>query len=109
MQPAAHLAGHAGAADVLRRSRTRRRTPTRRSKFVELATSPAVQAEGIVKRFNWYPGIDAQHVQANLDKAVWEKLFKDVSPQELASNGKPMPMGSYFSEIQEGYERQVAN
>jgi ABC-type uncharacterized transport system YnjBCD substrate-binding protein len=78
-------------------------------KFVELATSPAVQAEGIVKRFNWYPGIDAQHVQANLDKAVWEKLFKDVSPQELASNGKPMPMGGYFSEIQEGYERQVAN
>jgi ABC-type uncharacterized transport system YnjBCD substrate-binding protein len=78
-------------------------------KFVELATSPKVQAEGIVKRFNWYPGIDAQHVQANLDKAVWEKLFKDVSPQELAANGKPMPMGSYFSEIQEGYERQVAN
>lgn len=78
-------------------------------KFVELATSPAVQAEGIVKRFNWYPGIDAQHVQANLDKAVWEKLFKDVSPQDLAANGKPMPMGGYFSEIQEGYERQVAN
>lgn len=78
-------------------------------KFVELATSPKVQAEGIVKRFNWYPGIDAQHVQANLDKAVWEKLFKDVSPQDLASMGKPMPMGGFFSEIQEGYERQVAN
>ena len=25
-------------------------------KFIELATSPEVQAEGIVKQFNWYPG-----------------------------------------------------
>jgi putative spermidine/putrescine transport system substrate-binding protein len=78
-------------------------------KFVAFATSPAVQAEGIVKRFNWYPGIDAQHVQSHLDRAAWEKLFKDVSPQDLSSKGKPMPIGEYFKEIQEGYERQVAN
>ena len=37
-------------------------------KFVALATSPEVQAEGIVKRFNWYPGIDAQYVQSKLDE-----------------------------------------
>jgi len=78
-------------------------------KFVALATSPAVQAEGIVKRFNWYPGIDAQHLQTHLDKSVWDKLFKDVSPQDLAAKGKPMPIGEYFKEIQEAYERQVAN
>ncbi|HEX6980136.1 MAG TPA: extracellular solute-binding protein [Alphaproteobacteria bacterium] len=78
-------------------------------KFVEFATSPAIQAEGIVKRFNWYPGIDAQHVQAHLDRAVWEKLFNDISPQDLAAKGKPMPIGEYFKEIQEAYERQVAN
>ncbi len=30
--------------------------------FVELATSPKVQAQGIVERFNWYPGIDAKYV-----------------------------------------------
>ena len=78
-------------------------------KFVAMATSPAVQAEGIVKRFNWLPGIDAQHVQAHLDQKVWEKLFKDVSPQHLAERGKPVPMGSYFKEIQEDYERLVVN
>jgi len=78
-------------------------------KFVALATSPAVQAEGIVKRFNWLPGIDAQHVQTHLDAKIWERLFKDVSPQQLAERGKPMPMGSYFKEIQEDYERMVAN
>ena len=27
-------------------------------KFIELAESPEVQADGIVKQFNWYPGID---------------------------------------------------
>jgi ABC-type uncharacterized transport system YnjBCD substrate-binding protein len=78
-------------------------------KFVEFATSPKIQAEGIVKRFNWYPGIDAQHVQSHLDKAVWEKLFKDVSPQDLSSKGKPMPISQYFTEILEAYERVAAN
>jgi putative spermidine/putrescine transport system substrate-binding protein len=39
-------------------------------KFVELAISPEVQAEGIVERFNWYPGIDAPHVQSQLDEAA---------------------------------------
>ncbi|MBI3706285.1 MAG: extracellular solute-binding protein [Proteobacteria bacterium] len=77
--------------------------------FVAFATSPAIQAEGIVKRFNWYPGIDAQHVQAHLDAKVWDKLFKDVTPQDLSSKGKPLPMAQYFKEILEAYERQVAN
>ena len=40
-------------------SRPRPRTWRLAKKFVELADSPAVQAEGIVKQFNWYPGIDA--------------------------------------------------
>jgi len=47
-------------------------------KFVEFAASPEIQAEGIVKKFNWYPGIDAQHVQSKLDKASWDKLFTDI-------------------------------
>ena len=34
-------------------------SPDLARQFIELATSPEVQAEGIVKRFNWYPGIDA--------------------------------------------------
>ncbi|WP_057463648.1 extracellular solute-binding protein [Pseudovibrio sp. POLY-S9] len=78
-------------------------------KFIELATSPAVQAEGIVNRFNWYPGIDADHVKAALDEEVWSKLFTDVTPLELAQKGKPFPIGPYFDDIKEGYERQVSN
>jgi ABC-type Fe3+/spermidine/putrescine transport system ATPase subunit/ABC-type uncharacterized transport system YnjBCD substrate-binding protein len=78
-------------------------------KFIEFATSPEIQAEGIVKRFNWYPGIDAQHVRAKLDEASWNKLFTDIAPEELASKGRPFPLTQYFSDILEAYERVVAN
>jgi ABC-type uncharacterized transport system YnjBCD substrate-binding protein len=77
--------------------------------FIELATSPAVQAEGIVERFNWYPGIDAQYVQAELDDATWQRLFADVGPEDLATKGKPFPIGPYFDQILEAYERKVTN
>lgn len=77
--------------------------------FIEMATSPEVQAEGIVKRFNWYPGIDAQHVQAKLDDKTWAKLFTDVKPDDLAAKGKPFPLTGYFNDILDAYERTVAN
>ena len=82
--------------------------PDLAKKFIAMATSPEVQAKGIVERFNWYPGIDANHVQAALDEATWQKLFTDVTPEDLASMGKPFPLSEYFTEILETYER-VAN
>ncbi len=78
-------------------------------KFVELATSPRVQAEGIVNRFNWYPGIDAKHVEDALDPAVWSRIFSDVTPEDLAAKGKPFPLGRFFSDIMEAYEQKVMN
>ena len=75
--------------------------------FIALATSPKVQADGIVKRFNWYPGIDAASVKAQLDEATWQKLFVDVTPEDLATKGKPFPIAPYFNDILESYEREV--
>ena len=77
--------------------------------FIALATSPKVQAEGIVKKFNWYPGIDAGNVKAELDDATWSKLFTDITPEELASRGKSFPIKAYFDGILETYERSVNN
>jgi ABC-type uncharacterized transport system YnjBCD substrate-binding protein len=77
--------------------------------FVAMATSPDVQADGIVKRFNWYPGIDAKHLEGKLDAAVWKKLFADISPEDLASKGQSFPIAPYFNDILESYERKVAN
>src|SRR5664279_5173144 len=76
-------------------------------KFIELAESPDVQADGIVKQFNWYPGIDPKYVQATMDAASWSKLFTDISPAELSSYGRPFPLSEYFTDIVEGYERVV--
>lgn len=77
--------------------------------FIELATSPKIQAEGIVKRFNWYPGIDAKYVKSELDQATWDKLFAEITPDDLAQYGKSFPITQYFNDIKEGYERQVSN
>jgi len=77
-------------------------------KFIALATSPKVQAEGIVTKFNWYPGIDAQHVKSSLDPKAWESLFSDVTPADLASKGKAFPIAPYFNDIVEEYEKNVA-
>jgi len=76
-------------------------------KFIDFAASPEVQAQGIVKQFNWYPGIDPQYVQAKLTPAEWNKLFADITPQQLAKNGRPFPLSDYFTDIVEGYERVV--
>jgi ABC-type uncharacterized transport system YnjBCD substrate-binding protein len=77
--------------------------------FIALATSPDVQAEGIVKRFNWYPGIDAKNLETKLDKASWQKLFADIPPEDLSAKGKAFPIAPYFNDILEAYERKVAN
>src|SRR5438270_9992932 len=77
--------------------------------FIAMATSPEVQAEGIVKRFNWYPGIDAKYLEGKLDQAAWNKLFADISPEELSSKGQPFPIAPYFNDILESYEKKVAN
>ena len=77
-------------------------------KFIDLAASPEVQADGIVKQFNWYPGIDPQYVQAKLDPAIWNKLFTDISPGDLSKYGRPFPLSEYFTDILEAYERVVS-
>jgi ABC-type uncharacterized transport system YnjBCD substrate-binding protein len=79
------------------------------AEFIALATSPDVQADGIVKRFNWYPGIDAKNLEGKLDQAAWNALFADITPADLSSNGKPFPIGPYFNDILETYEKKVAN
>jgi ABC-type uncharacterized transport system YnjBCD substrate-binding protein len=77
--------------------------------LIALATSPQIQADGIVKRFNWYPGIDAQNLEGKLDEAAWKKLFTDITPDDLAKYGKSFPIAPYFNDILQGYEKNVAN
>jgi ABC-type uncharacterized transport system YnjBCD substrate-binding protein len=76
-------------------------------KFIDFAASPEIQAEGIVKQFNWYPGIDAKYVKAKMDDKSWNKLFADISADDLQAFGRPFPLSEYVTDILEGYERVV--
>ncbi|HXU50762.1 MAG TPA: extracellular solute-binding protein [Casimicrobiaceae bacterium] len=76
-------------------------------KFINFAASPEIQAEGIVKQFNWYPGIDAKYVKPKMDEKSWDKLFADIPPDQLQQYGRPFPLSEYFTDILEGYERVV--
>ena len=73
-------ARHARPADVLRDPRQGRARSSLAEKFVALATSPEVQAEGIVKKFNWYPGIDAKHLEGKLDHGGLEEAVLRHQP-----------------------------
>ena len=53
-----------------------------------------------------HPEISAA-VKAQLDDATWQKLFVDVTPEDLAAKGKPFPIAPYFNDILESYERKV--
>jgi hypothetical protein len=48
-------------------------------------------------------------VKAQLDDKTWNKLFVDVTPQDLASKGKVFPIKQYFDDILESYEKKVLN
>lgn len=61
-----------------------------------------------MKNFNWYPGIDAVHVKGSLSADDWGKLFADVTPEDLATKGKSFPIGPFFDDILEEYERNVS-
>lgn len=77
--------------------------------FIAFATSPEIQAEGIVGQFNWFPGIDAEHVRDQMDQDTWDRLYADVSPEVMAERGISMPQADYFQAILEAYERSVSN
>jgi hypothetical protein len=46
-------------------------------------------------------------LRAALCEASWSKLFVDVTPEDLASKGKPFPLAPYFNDILESYARRV--
>ena len=81
--------------------------PEEAKKFVEFITSPAIQAKEIVQRFNWYPGIDGSHLKGAIPQDIFDKIYGDVTPQDLANKGRAFPLADYFTAILEGYEMWV--
>jgi len=74
-------------------------------KFIEYVTSPKVQANEIVKRFNWYPGIDGSALKGAIPQDVYDKIYSDVTPADLQKKGLAFPLADYYSAVLEAYER----
>lgn len=76
-------------------------------KFVEFATSPEIQGRIIIDRFNWYPGIDGKFVKDAAPPEAFERLYKDITPEDLSRLGRAFPLADYFGAMLEAYERWV--
>jgi spermidine/putrescine-binding protein len=79
--------------------------PEMARKFVEYVTSPAVQAKDIVIKFNWYPGIDGSALKGAIPQETFDKIYRDVTPQDLQKKGLSFPLADYYSAVLESYEK----
>ncbi|ALS23337.1 extracellular solute-binding protein [Paenibacillus naphthalenovorans] len=73
--------------------------------FADFLTSPEIQAKYIVDKNSWYPGIDANAVMANVSEQGKQKLFKDVTAEDLSKRGQSFPISQFFTNLQSAYEK----
>jgi ABC-type Fe3+ transport system substrate-binding protein len=81
--------------------------PDQAKEFVEYVTSPQVQGEVIIDRYNWYPGIDGSFAEEATPPEAFERLFQDISPETLSELGRSFPIADYFQDMLEAYEQWV--
>jgi ABC-type uncharacterized transport system YnjBCD substrate-binding protein len=74
-------------------------------KYADYLTSPEVQAKVIVEKNGWYPGIDANAVLPKASEAAKQKLFKDVSAEDLSIRGQSFPLAEYLKNLQTAYDK----
>ena len=76
-------------------------------KFIDFVMSPEIQGKVIVEMYNWYPGIDGKYVEGYASPEAFERLFKDIKPEDLQKYGLMFPMPQYFEDILRAYEKYV--
>ncbi len=81
--------------------------PEQAKEFVQYVTSPKVQGEVIIDRYNWYPGIDGKFVEDAAPPEAFDRLYQDISPETLSQFGLSFPLADYFTAMLEAYERWV--
>ncbi len=81
--------------------------PEEAKKFVEYVTSPEFQAKQIVMKFNWYPGIDGSHLKGAVPQDIYNKIYGDVTPEDLVKKGQAMPLADYRTAMLEAYEKFI--
>ncbi len=77
-------------------------------KFIELATSPQVQADGIVKRFNWYPGHRRQRGEAEARRRDLEEALRRRDAGRPRREGQDLPDRAVFQRHPRGLREEGA-
>lgn len=73
--------------------------------YADFLTSSETQAKTIVERNSWYPGIDANAVLPKVSDKGKDKLFKDVTAEDLSKRGLSLPLTEYLTNLQAAYEK----
>lgn len=64
---------------------------------------PAVQAEYVVGKYTWHPGVDSVAVFEQCTDEVKELLFSEVTAEEIAAKGLSLPISQYMQDMQRIY------
>jgi ABC-type uncharacterized transport system YnjBCD substrate-binding protein len=71
--------------------------------FCDFIADPAVQAEFVVGKYTWYPGIDSVAVFEKCTPEAQRLLFTEVTAEEIAKKGQALPLSDYMKEMQRLY------
>ena len=71
--------------------------------FCDFIADPQVQAKYVVDAYGWYPGVDSVEVFKYCSDASKQKLFTEVTADELAKKGLALPLSDYMKDMQRVY------
>ena len=71
--------------------------------FCDFVADPQVQAEFVVDAYGWYPGVDSVEVFKYCSEESKQKLFTEVTADELAKKGLALPLSDYMKDMQRVY------
>lgn len=69
----------------------------------DFIADPAVQAEYVVGKYTWYPGVDPTAVFEKCSEESKKLLFSEVTAAEIAKKGLSLPLSDYMKEMQKLY------
>jgi spermidine/putrescine-binding protein len=72
--------------------------------FCDFIADPTVQAEFVVGKYTWYPGVDPVAVFGKCTDEAKTLLFTEVTADEIAEKGLAMPIGKYREDLQRIFE-----
>jgi ABC-type uncharacterized transport system YnjBCD substrate-binding protein len=71
--------------------------------FCDFIADPAVQAEYVVGKYTWYPGVDSVAVFEKCSEESKRLLFSEVTAEDIAKKGLALPLSAYMKEMQKLY------